>query len=105
MRHTVLILYCSSVMISQKHFHLSAAHAFYCWRWRARHYRVVQVFGVHVAASSIHGQNDHLACKLDFHSPCGSHYNLLVKKQLCHCVHHRASTNRDTDTIGSEPAR
>lgn len=44
--------------------------------------------------------NDHLPCKLNFHSPCGSYYSLLVKKQLYHRVHHWASTNRDTYTHG-----
>lgn len=96
-----LFLFCNSLTEGLT---LSAAHAFYCSRWRACHHRGVQIFGFHVVASSIHGQNDHLLCKLYFHSPHGSHYSLLDKKQLCHHVHCRASTNRDTDTVGSEPA-
>lgn len=61
---------------------------------RTCHYRSVQIFAFCIAASSILSQNDHLVCKLDFHCLCGSHYSLLVKKQLCHCVHHRAIIER-----------
>lgn len=84
-----LFLFCNSLT---EGLILSAAHAFFCSRWRACHYCGVQIFGFHVVASSICGQNDRLPCKLDFHSLCGSHFGLLDKKQLCHHVHHRAST-------------
>lgn len=87
------------VMVSQKPFHLPAAEFLPI---AESNHSVLWGLDPQFLCGSIFKSwpKDCLPCKLNFHSPCGSHYSLLVKKQLCNRVHHWASTNRDTYTHG-----